>query len=55
MRSTVISNKSKKPEVYTDSKYDFLYPHIDDPHFNEKIAKKKSSTKPNMMVMWIKK
>ena len=41
MRSTVISNKSKKPEVYTDSKYDFLYPHIDDPHFNEKIAKKK--------------
>ena len=41
MRSTVISNKSKKPEVYTDSKYDFLYPHVDDPNFNVKIAQKK--------------
>ena len=41
MTSTVISNRSKKPEVYTDSKYDFLYPHVDDPNFNVKIAQKK--------------
>jgi superfamily II DNA or RNA helicase len=41
MTSTIISRKSKNQEKFIDSKYDFLYPHIDDPNFNIKIAEKK--------------
>ena len=41
MTSTIISRKSKKQEQFIESKHDFLYPHIDDPNFNIKIAEKK--------------
>ena len=41
MTSRVLSKKGTDSEMYTDTKYDFLYPHIDDPNFNVKIAQKK--------------
>jgi len=41
MASKILSEKSKNKNPYVETKYDFLYPHIDDPNFNIKIAQKK--------------